>query len=248
MRKHLYLLLIGIFLLISASSFAFENEFFKVNSSKWKDETIANNNSFRFTLKDYEPEDPNMKMFPPTISVIVNQNEKGITHYIKDEKGFLENQKTIMEKDFQSDIQKIKENMLNFAMQAMPNTPKNQLEKMVEKEFNQTESEMGSVFYTKLGEHKAVEGNYKIIYFNIKTLYVLTLTKTFYIEIKHVESTDLSSLPAYKEFMSSLDLKDKVANKFNSETYPKIIKTVLYLIGGCLGLVLYFLHKKNSVA
>ena len=246
MRKNYYFLFVGLFVFITLSSFAFENEYFKVNTSKWDEIKSNHKNIFSFQMKDYEPEDPMMKMFPPTITIGVKPNPDGKNHYIKNEKDYLENYKKEFEKDFNESTKKVKENMLKIAMQAMPNSTKSQLEKMVEKEYDKFGSEMGSVSYKKLGKHKGFEGNYKITTFNFKGIKVLTLTKTFIIEIKYPELTDIDSLPAYKEFISSLDFKDKEATKFNAETMPLIIYTVLGLIGVCLGAVIVIYVRKNN--
>ena len=247
MKKQLYILLfVGLFVFITISAFAFENEDFKTDTSKWNEIKSSKRNVYIFQLSNYEPEDPLMKMFPPTIAVEVIPNDDGKTHYIENEKEFLEKRKKEFEKEFNRNIKDVKENMLKIALQAMPNTPKSQLEKMVEKEYDKFGSEMGTVSYRNLGKHKAVLGNYKITTFNIKTYHVLTLTKTFIIEIKYPEITDIDSLPAYKEFISNLDLKDKEATKFNAKTLP-FIKIVLGIIIG-LGLVvgiLVFLKKNN---
>ena len=244
MKKHFYLLIVGLFVFITASSFAFENEHFKVNSSKWKEiKTVKD--TYGFALKNYEPEDPNMKMFPPTIVVGIKPIENGKKQYITDEKEFLESHKKQLEKEYKEAIKTIKETMISFAMKAMPHSTKSQIEKMVEKEMNKEESELGSVFYTRIGEHKVVQGNYKISYFDIRNFYGITLTKNFFIEIKHAESTDLDSLPAYKEFMSSLEFKDKVATKYNAVTLPTIITYTLWAVGLCLGAVIFFIVKKS---
>ena len=253
MKKYICFIVI-LFVFVNMSLFAFENEYFKVNDSKWSINNKVSssfvkgfNGVYGFSLKDFETDDPIKKMAPPSIFVAVKKNEEGVTHYIKDEKGFLENQKKVVTQDFEAGEKRFKEAMLQVLLAQMPNTPKSRLEKMVDKEYEATGgSELGSIAYTRVGPHKAVESNYRLSVFAIRTYVIYTLTRIYYIEVKYYDSVEIDSLPAFKEFMSSLDFKDKIANKFNSETLPLLIKLGIGSIGLLIGIGAFIYVKKNE--
>ena len=249
MKKYICFI-VTLFVFVNMSLFAFENEYFKVNDSKWTKGNPpplkGNSAMFAFILKDFEEVDASGKKNPPSIHISVKNNADGKTHYIKDEKGFLEQHKKDIARDSADGEKMFKELMLKIAMAQMPNTPKSQIEKMVDKEYEQSGgTEIGSTFYTRIGEHRAVEGNYRIGVIWVKSYLIYTLTRIYYIEVKYFDGIDMDNLPAFKEFMSSLILKDRVASKFNSETLPTLITLSIGLVGSIIGGVVYFVVKKN---
>ena len=244
MKKHIFLL-IALFSFINISSlFAYENDFFKVKDNGWNRKDLPNGN-YHFVLKDYKPEDKTIKSFTPNIVVSVKNHDHDEYKYIDDEKKYLKEIDDAIKKSCKLQAKEFKEAMIKDALKAFPNMPKSKIEKQLEKELEQYSCEASDSHYKFINKHRGVESEYNIYIVKVRTLTILTMKRLYFLEIKYPEFVDIDSLDAYKEFISSFQIKDKEATFFNALLYSKVIPTGLYMLGFGLLAALGVIIRKN---
>ena len=242
MKKYLFLL-VSIFVMTNLSLFALENSIIKVNDSKW-DFKIGNDAfTFIFTLKGYEPEDPDERKKPtiPTIIIKTCPAKKEYQYWKDDDKTLLKNFKKHIEDNFKNLKEDTRKKMTAQLKSKNPNISDSRIDDYIEKEIGTPE--MFGTYIKTFGGHKGILGEYSIKTAKFKIINILTLKRDVSIIVTNSVNTDIDSLPAYKEFMSSLEIKDRKATYLNALFFANLN----WIIFGAIVLfkVLYEVYKRT---
>ena len=242
MKKYLFLL-VTIFVLTNLSLFALDNSLIKVNDSKWDFKRGNDAFTYIFTLKNYKPEDPDEQKNPkvPTIVIKASMAKDEYQYWKDDDKTALANFKKHMEDKFKE----IKENARNKITAELksknPNISNSRIEEYIEKELGNPE--MFGTFLKTIGGHKGILSEYSVKDIKFKTINILTLKRDFTIVVTHSENMNIDSLPAYKEFMSSLEIKDRKATYFNALLFANMYWILIGII--VILRLLYEVYKRT---
>ncbi len=237
MKKYL-LFLVSIFVLTKVSLFAFDDSYLKMNDSKWNHQSGKDPLTQIFILKDYEPEDPKKPVLPNIVIKITPSTDK--YQYWKGDKESLNKYKKLMEDSFQEVQNKMKNSIKNNIKKNIPNISDSKINEIIENELG--ESSMSGITTKRINGHNAISSDYQIGFFKFRVITIVTLVRDYSIVVTYGEDIDIDTLPAYKEFMQSLELKDRKATYFNAFFFANIY----WIIFGGIAILrgLYELYKR----
>ena len=242
MKKYLFLL-VTIFVMTNFSLFALDNSLIKVDDSKWDFKRGDDAFTYIFTLKNYKPEDPDEQKKPkvPTIVIKAGMSKNEYQYWKDDDKTVLANFKKHMENNFKDIKEKARKKISAVLKSKNPNISNSKIEEYIEKELGNPE--MFGTFLKTIGGHKGIVCEYQVKDLKFKTVNIITLKRDYSIVVTNSENTNIDSLPAYKEFMSSLVIKDRKATYFNALFFANIYWVIIGII--FFFRILYDMYKRT---
>ena len=217
--------------IINSTLFAFSNPYFNVSDKGWNVERESDE-SMSFEMNSYTPSEEEGE-FVPKINIMVKKADKN-TYYVAkyDQKELDQLKEAVKNGVFKDYLEASRKGFMATLTQNYPNLTAQQREKGYQSVYG--DSDITSSSYGKVGKNKAHIVEFNIGPTNVRRCVVFSLTYTIIVEFMWNKNTDLSSIDAYRSFMSSFASKGKEPTSFNaSMTYGlgrDIIRFLIILV------------------